>query len=141
MWDDGLGLNTVWVGDVVRGVLYAMEKREGGVFNFNDENETNLKKLNALISSLFQIKAVNLGSFRSYLLQWSLDEIITVMNEKHLTHWFLICQQKGVDNSPLNIISNKYFSSIRPPFSFSFFSSNLYSSFIFVPVLCLIKKF
>ena len=107
MWDEGLGLNTIWVGDVVRGVLYAMEKGEGGVFNLVDENETNLKKLNALISALFQIKSVNIGSFRSYLLQWTLDDLITVMNEKHLTHWFKICHQNGVDNSPLNIINNK----------------------------------
>lgn len=105
MWDGGLKTNTVNVYDLSRALIYSIAKcNKGDIFNLVDDNDSDQNKIHQILREVFKIQIECVGSVRSYLMRFSLDGVIQILNEKHLQMWFELCAKYNMLNSPVNVV-------------------------------------
>lgn len=108
MWDDELKTNTINVIDVCRAILYSIiHCQKGEIYNIVDENDSDQSKIYRILKEIFNIEIECIGNMKSYLLRFSLDHFIQILNEKHLQKWFELGFKFNTLNSPVNIVVYK----------------------------------
>ena len=108
LWDNDKKTSFVHVVDVVRAIMFALEKGEkGDMFNLaNADNMTQNKFFDFLRNSLkTEIECV--GTIKSHLVKIKFDSVIAEMNDRHMRWWFAACQKYDVKNSPINVMVYK----------------------------------
>lgn len=108
LWDNEKKMNLVHVSDVVRAIMYAVEKGEkGDMFNLaNADNMTQNKFFDFLRNNLkADIECV--GNLKSHLVKIKFDSVIAEMNDRHMRWWFAACQKYNITNSPVNVMVYK----------------------------------
>jgi nucleoside-diphosphate-sugar epimerase len=102
LWSGDLRLNTVHVHDVCRALWFLAEKGTAGqVYNLADKNDTDQKKVNDILESIFKIKTSFAGSALSQMAKLSLSSVTESVNDKHLKPWSDLCKKQGISNTPL----------------------------------------
>lgn len=102
LWTGDLKLNTVHVHDVCRALWFLCEKGENGsTYNLSDNNDTDQKKINNFLESIFKIKTDFAGTALSQMAKLNLKSVTEDVNDKHLKPWSDLCKKHGISNTPL----------------------------------------
>ena len=107
LWDASLKINTVHVSDVCKAMWMVAHKNRvmipsGTIFNLNDKGDTDVGKVNSILSDLFKIKTGFHGMILSNVARLRLNDAVEVANEKHLKPWDDLCKTYKITNSPLS---------------------------------------
>lgn len=103
LWDAEMRVNTVHVDDVCRALwLLSTEGKRGEVYNLADKTDTNQAKINAILEEVFKIKTGFIGKLVSNLARLRLSDVVDEANDKHMKPWSDMCEEHGINNSPLS---------------------------------------
>jgi len=102
LWSGDLRLNTVHVFDVCRALwLLCVEGKNGEIYNLSDLGDTDQKKINQSLESIFNIKTDFAGTALSQMAKLNLKSLTEDVNDKHLKPWSDLCKRHGILNTPL----------------------------------------
>lgn len=103
LWSGDLKINTVHVMDVCR-ALWHLTKHgtDGAIYNLSDKSDTDQKKSNQILESIFNIKTGFTSSIASKVAKLSLQSVTKAVNNKHMKPWFSLTSQNGVIASPIS---------------------------------------
>eukprot|EP01064_Diplonema_japonicum_P000918 TRINITY_DN10601_c1_g1_i1.p1 TRINITY_DN10601_c1_g1~~TRINITY_DN10601_c1_g1_i1.p1 ORF type:complete len:385 (+),score=87.03 TRINITY_DN10601_c1_g1_i1:43-1155(+) len=105
LYSDDLRMHTLHVQDAVGGIWYvacAGVNRE--VYNLVDKNDTTQKKFNKIVEEIFPIKTHCVGHMTTNIYVKSvgnLDKLLVEANDKHLTNWSELLNEKGCSGGHL----------------------------------------
>lgn len=103
LWGGDLRVNTVHVYDVCRALWHLTTHGETGtIYNLSDKNDTNQKKLNTLIESIFGIKTKFFGSVICKFAKLNLKNVTAEVNDKHIKPWAELQRLNNLDASPIS---------------------------------------
>jgi hypothetical protein len=104
LWDRHLKLNTVHVRDVCKAVWHVhqnFEQAKGNIYNLADSGDTTQGILNGHLGNLFNIATGYQTAIVSNLAKVAMSQACSTINDKHLGPWADVCQQHGINNTPL----------------------------------------
>jgi nucleoside-diphosphate-sugar epimerase len=103
-WFEDLKIPTVHVLDVVKALWHvAINANAGSIFNVVDKNETDQKKLNALLEKLFGIKTGHLNLLKSEGMKLlSMESILSDINGENIKVWLDLVNGAKLEFSPLS---------------------------------------
>jgi len=103
-WFEESKISTVHVKDVARALWHlATNGKKGDVYNLADKNDTDQKKLNALMESMFGIKIGALGMITSEASKlMSAETIQEEVNSEVIPTWVKMTKEAKLDYSPLS---------------------------------------
>eukprot|EP01098_Paradermamoeba_levis_P009561 TRINITY_DN39_c0_g1_i1.p1 TRINITY_DN39_c0_g1~~TRINITY_DN39_c0_g1_i1.p1 ORF type:complete len:407 (+),score=133.60 TRINITY_DN39_c0_g1_i1:127-1221(+) len=102
LWSGDLRINTVHVHDVIKALWFLAQKGNvGEVYNLADKNDTDQKKVNQILESIFKIKTSFAGMALSSMAKLNLRYATETVNDKHLKPWSDLCKRQGISNTPL----------------------------------------
>jgi len=105
LWDKDKRTNIIHVRDVVRAIMFALEKgQKGDMFNLSNEDNMTQDKLFEFFRKMFKVHIECVGKFKSHLVKLRFDSVIAEMNDKHMRWWFSACQKFEINNSPINVM-------------------------------------
>jgi len=108
LWDKEKKTNIVHVHDVVRAIMFAIEKgQKGDMFNISNEDNMTQDKLFEFFRKTMKVDIECVGKFKSHLVKIRFDSVIAEMNDKHMRWWFGACQKFEINNSPINVMVYK----------------------------------
>jgi len=103
-WFEKTKINTVHVNDVAKGLWHlAMNGSVGSAYNLADKSDTDQKKLNIILESLFGIKTDVLGAIKSEAAK-HLDKasMTSDINGEHAPTWSKMTKEAGLDYTPIS---------------------------------------
>ncbi|GMI43410.1 hypothetical protein TrCOL_g118 [Triparma columacea] len=99
LWDGGIKMSTVWVGDVCRAVACAIEdpdKFNGKIYNLADSGNSTQGLINGLLGETFGIDVGFVGRIISNVARIHMDGVVEVANEKHMRPWSELCTKHNI---------------------------------------------
>ena len=99
LWDGGIKMSTVWVGDVCRAVSFAVESPEtfgGKIYNLADSGDSTQGSINGLLGETFGIDVGFVGRIISNVARIHMDGVVEVANEKHMRPWSELCAKHDI---------------------------------------------
>ncbi|XP_011311708.1 uncharacterized protein [Fopius arisanus] len=104
LWGPDLHMNTVHVRDLVRAIWYVANRDDtiGQTYNVVDEADSTQGSISAIVSELFNINHDYWGTALSTLAKTDMNSVVEEVNDKHMGPWAEICNQDGIQNSPLS---------------------------------------
>lgn len=103
LWNDSMRLATVHVDDVCTATweLATSPKAHREIYNIVDDAESTQGTINTILADIFSINIDYFGIVMSNLTKLSLSDTVSEINDKHMAPWAEICQQNGLNNTPL----------------------------------------
>lgn len=103
LWSGDLRVNTVHVSDVARALHHlCLNGQPGQVFNLADKNDTNQKKINEILDSVFGIESDFLGTIISNLAKLNMSAAVDTANDQHMAPWSDMCKEHNIQFTPLS---------------------------------------
>lgn len=100
-WFEDLKMPTVHVLDVVKSLWHvAVNATPGSIYNVVDKNETDQKKLNAILEKLFGIKTGHLNILKSEAMKLlSIESILSDVNGENIKVWLDLVNEAKIENT------------------------------------------
>lgn len=103
LWGGELKLNTVHVEDVCAALWHLTTNGEvKKIYNLVDKNDTDQKKLNQLLETMFQIKTGFVNAVMCKFAKLNIKAVTDNVNDRHLRPWSALCQSHKIDTTPIS---------------------------------------
>ncbi|XP_063995453.1 uncharacterized protein YbjS [Diachasmimorpha longicaudata] len=104
LWGPDLHMNTVHVRDIVRAMWHVANRDDtvDQTYNVVDEADSTQGSISAIVSEIFNINHDYWGTALSTLAKTDMNSVVEEVNDKHMGPWAEICNQDGIQNSPLS---------------------------------------